>query len=63
MGSFHNRDNLFNTDISAGFPNLSASSMVYTDSVHIRFFPALPAQWKSECLKGLLLRVGIKVKE
>jgi len=63
MGSFHNRDNLFNTDISGGFPYLVASSLVYADPGYIRFFPARPDHWKSGSVKGLLLRGGIKVKE
>jgi len=63
MGSFHNRENLFNTDISGGFPYLIASSLVYADPGYIRFFPARPEQWKSGSVKGLLLRGGITVKE
>jgi hypothetical protein len=63
MGSFHNRANLFNTDISGGFPYLCTSSLVYADSGYIRFFPARPEQWKSGSVKGLLLRGAITVKE
>ena len=63
MGSFHNRNDLFNTDISGGFPYLCASSLVYADPGYIRFFPARPEQWKSGTVKGLLLRGGITVKE
>jgi hypothetical protein len=63
MGSFHNRDNLFNVDISGGYPYLCASSLVYADPGYIRFFPALPEQWLSGSIKGLLLRGGITVKE
>ena len=63
MGSFHNRDNLFNVDISGGFPYLCASALVYADPGYIRFFPARPEQWKSGMIKGLLLRGGIVVKE
>jgi hypothetical protein len=63
MGSFHNRNNLFNVDISGGFPYLVASSLVYADPGIIRFFPARPEQWKSGSVEGLLLRGGIKVKE
>jgi alpha-L-fucosidase 2 len=47
MGSFHNRHDLFNTDISGGFPYLCASALVYADQGNIRFFPARPEQWKS----------------
>ena len=63
MGSFHNRNDLFNVDISGGFPYLCASSLVYADPGYIRFFPARPVQWKSGTIKGLLLRGGITVKE
>ena len=63
MGSFHNRDDLFNTDISGGFPYLVASSLVYANPGYIRFFPARPEQWKSGSVKGLLLRGAITVKE
>ena len=45
MGSLHNRDNLFNKDISGGFSYLCASTLVYADLGIIRFFPARPAQW------------------
>jgi alpha-L-fucosidase 2 len=63
MGSFHNRNDLFNVDISGGFPYLCASSLVYADPGYIQFFPALPEQWKSGSVEGLLLRGGITVKE
>ena len=63
MGSFHNRDNLFNTDISGGFPYLCVSSLVYADPGYIQFFPARPEQWKSGTVTGLLLRGAITVKQ
>ena len=63
MGSFHNRNDLFNVDISGGFPYLVASCLVYADPGYIQFFPARPAQWKSGSVKGLQLRGGITVKE
>jgi hypothetical protein len=63
MGSFHNRHDLFNVDISGGFPYLCVSALVYADPGTIRFFPARPEQWKSGSVKGILLRGGITVKE
>lgn len=63
MGSFHNRNNLSNVDISGGFPYLCASTLVYADPGYIRFFPARPEQWKSGSVKGLLLRGGLTVKK
>ncbi len=63
MGSFHNNNEIFNMDISGGFPYLCASALVYADPGHIRFFPARPDQWKSGSLKGVRLRGGIVVRE
>jgi hypothetical protein len=62
MGSFHNRDELFNMDISGGFPYLCASTLVYADPGVIKFFPARPPQWQSGSLKGVRLRGGIVIR-
>ncbi len=62
MGSLHNRDDLFNADISGGFPYLCASALVYADVGRIRFFPARPEAWRSGKLEGIRLRGGIVVK-
>lgn len=63
MGSFHNREDLFNTDISGGFPYLCASALVYADPGRIVFFPARPESWRSGKLRGLRLRGSIVLKE
>ena len=63
MGSFHDAHNLFNSDISGGFPYLCASSLVYADPGMIRFFPARPPQWTKGSLKGIRLRGQITLKE
>ncbi len=63
MGSFHNGGELFNMDISGGFPYLCASALVYSDPGLIRFFPARPEQWKSGSLKGVRLRGAITLRE
>ena len=63
MGSFHDGHNLFNTDISGGFPYLCASCLVYGGPGRIVFFPALPERWTSGSLKGVRLRGCITVKE
>jgi len=63
MGSFHNGGELFNMDISGGFPYLCASTLVYSDPGVIRFFPARPPQWKSGSLKGVRLRGAITLSE
>jgi len=63
MGSFHNLGDLFNMDISGGFPNLCASALVYADPGVIRFFPARPTQWQRGTLHGVRLRGGILLRE
>jgi alpha-L-fucosidase 2 len=63
MGSFHDAHNLFNCDISGGFPYLCASSLVYADPGSIRFFPARPPHWTKGSLKGIRLRGQITLKE
>ena len=62
MGSLHNRNELFNTDISGGLPYLCSSALVYADPGIIRFFPARPAQWTKGALRGIRLRGGIVVE-
>jgi alpha-L-fucosidase 2 len=63
MASFHNWLDLFNMDISGGFPYLCASSLVYAEPGSILFFPAKPEQWPRGSLKGVRLRGGILLKD
>ncbi len=63
MGSLHNRGDLFNTDISGGFPYLCTSTLVYADPGRIVFFPALPASWPCGQLSGIRLRGSITLLE
>lgn len=63
MASYHDWGNLFNMDISGGFPYLCASALVYAEPGQIRFFPARPAQWTHGSLKGVRLRGGIVIQE
>ncbi len=58
-GSCHDWNNCFNTDISGGYPYLISEMLVHAEDSCIRFLPAKPGDWKSGCIKGLLLRGGI----
>ena len=63
MASTHDKGRILNMDISGGFPYLCSSTLVYADQGFIKFFPALPPQWKKGQIKGLRLRGGIVVNE
>lgn len=63
MASTHDKGRILNMDISGGFPYLCSSTLVYADPGYIKFFPALPQQWKKGHIKGLRLRGGILVNE
>ena len=63
MSSLHDQAKIMNMDISGGFPYLCSSALVYADPGYIKFFPALPEQWKAGSIKGIRLRGGILVQE
>ncbi len=63
MASTHDKGRILNMDISGGFPYLCTSTLVYADPGYIKFFPALPPQWKKGHIKGIRLRGGILVNE
>lgn len=63
MGSYHNVNALFNTDISGGLPYLISQMLVYSEPGKLLLFPALPKEWKEGSMEGLLLRGGIKLKK
>jgi hypothetical protein len=63
MASFHDGGNLFNMDISGGFPYLCTSTLLYSEPGLVRFFPARPPQWKQGSLHGVRLRGNVVVNE
>lgn len=63
MGSFHDSGNLFNMDISGGFPYLCTSALAYADPGRIVFFPAKPPHWRRGRITGLRLRGAILLEE
>jgi hypothetical protein len=63
MASLHNRGNIFNMDLSGGFPSMCAAALVYADPGEVRLLPAKPPRWKSGSLKGVRLRGGIVVRD
>lgn len=63
MGSFHNVGELFNTDISGGLPALIIEMLVYSQPGSVSILPALPDEWSTGKIEGVLLRGGIVLKE
>jgi hypothetical protein len=63
MASFHDQHNLFNMDISGGFPYLCANALVYADPGCIKFFPARPVSWTQGSITGLRLRGAVVLRE
>jgi len=62
-GTFHEKDAVFNTDLSGGYPYLVSEMLVHGEDTWARFLPAKPASWRKGSIKGLLLRGAIVVEE
>ncbi|MUP37332.1 alpha-L-fucosidase [Labilibaculum sp. 44] len=62
MATTHNPGNLFNMDISGGFPSLITRMIVTSRPEYITVFPALPDDWKKGEITGALARGNIKIK-
>lgn len=62
-GTFHERDDVFNADLSGGYPYLVSEMLVHGEDGWVRFMPAKPAGWKRGRIKGLLLRGAVVLDE
>jgi alpha-L-fucosidase 2 len=62
LASFHNPGNLFNMDLSGGFPAAIIRALCYSESGFVFLFPALPSSWLKGSIEGILLRGQIEVK-
>jgi len=62
MVSTHNPDSIFNVDICGGMPAVIIKMLVYSEPGKIVLLPALPKQWPSGVLEGVLCRGQIEVK-
>jgi hypothetical protein len=58
----HNPHELFNLDLSGGFPAVIMKSLVYSERGKINLLPACPPDWKSGEISGLLLRGQITLQ-
>jgi hypothetical protein len=62
MVSTHNPDSIFNVDICGGMPAVIIKMLVYSERGKIVLLPALPKEWPSGTLEGVLCRGQIEVK-
>jgi hypothetical protein len=60
--STHNPDSIFNVDICGGMPAVIIKMLVAAEPGKLDLLPALPKQWPSGRIKGVLCRGQIEVK-
>jgi hypothetical protein len=58
----HNPHELFNLDLSGGFPAVIIKSLVYSEPGKISLLPACPPDWKTGEIRGILLRGQITLE-
>ena len=62
-GTFHFEDDVFNMDLSGGYPYLVSEMLVHGEDSWARFMPAKPASWRKGAIKGLMLRGAVCVED
>ena len=62
MVSTHNPNSIFNVDICGGMPAVIIKMLVYSEPGKIVLLPALPKEWPSGVIEGVLCRGQIEVK-
>jgi len=62
MVSTHNPDSIFNVDICGGMPAVIIKMLVYSERGKIVLLPALPKEWPSGVIEGVLCRGQVEIK-
>ncbi len=62
LASMHNHRSLFNMDISGGMPAVLIKMLVASDPGRIQLLPAVPAEWPTGTIEGVLCRGQIEIK-
>lgn len=63
LATTHNPGNLFNMDISGGFPSLITRMLVNSRPGHMDILSALPEDWKEGATKGIRARGDITISD
>jgi hypothetical protein len=61
LGTYHNSGNLFNMDVSGGFPAVIMRTLAYSEPGLVKLLPALPDEWETGSIKGMALRGQITI--
>ncbi|GAO29798.1 glycosyl hydrolase family 95 catalytic domain-containing protein [Geofilum rubicundum] len=61
LATYHNSGNLFNMDMSGGFPAVILRSLAYSEMGMVKLLPALSPDWKSGSVEGMALRGQIVI--
>jgi len=61
LASMHNHKHLFNMDISGGMPAVIIKMLVSSEPGKINLLPALPSEWSSGKIEGVLCRGQIEI--
>ena len=62
LASMHNHRSLFNMDISGGMPAVIIQMLVASEPGKLQLLPALPADWHTGSIEGVLCRGRIEVR-
>jgi len=62
LATLHDPGNLFNMDLSGGYPAAIIRALVYAEPGYISLLPALPASWEKGRIEGVLLRGQLRLK-
>ncbi|TWU39937.1 hypothetical protein Q31b_32530 [Novipirellula aureliae] len=62
LASMHNHRSLFNMDISGGMPAVIIKMLVASEPGKIQLLPALPKQWPTGQIDGVLCRGAIEIE-
>jgi hypothetical protein len=62
MVSTHNPNSIFNVDICGGMPAVIIKMLVYSEPGKIVLLPALPKEWPSGMIEGVLCRGQVEIK-
>lgn len=58
----HDPHEIFNTDMSGGYPAIVMQMLAYSDEGVIHLLPALPSSWTQGRIQGMTLRGGIRLE-